>query len=257
MTTLATLPGFFRPHQSNFLIRLGRDFDGGYLIDSRDIDKTKALVSFGVNEDWSFEKQFSKKKRIPVFAYDATLNVRYLLRRAWRSLIRLNPLVMACSFHALFNYRIFFSGNRHHFQRYVGLDGVTGFITLSSVLDEVKQKSGVDSHVFMKVDIEGWEYRILDELIEHSHRFTGLAIELHDVDIHLDKLQDFIEHFPLKLVHVHANNYSPITRGGIPLAIECTFSSSESSAMPVSASLPHPLDMPNKRNRDEVALSFR
>ncbi len=255
--TPAFLPVCFRPLLSNSIIRLGRDFDGGYLIDQRDVEKSKALVSFGVNEDWSFEKQFSKGRDLPVFAYDATLNIRYLVRRAWRSLIRLNPIAIARSFHALLDYPIFFRGKRHHYRRYVGLDGVRGFTTLSSVLAEVKQQSGIESGIFMKIDIEGWEYRIFEELIEHGHRFTGLAIELHDVDIHLDKLERFIQRFPLKLIHVHANNYSPINGAGIPLAIECTFSASEPAIAAETVALPHPLDMPNKRNRAEVALSFR
>ncbi len=255
--TPAFLPACFRPLLSHSIIRLGRDFDGGYLLDQRDVQKSKALVSFGVNEDWSFEKEFCKGREIPVFAYDATLNVRYLVRRAWRSLIRLNPFAIARSFRALVDYPIFFSGNRRHNRRYIGLDGVPGFTTLSSVMAEVKQQSGIESDIFMKIDIEGWEYRIFEELIEHGHRFTGLAIELHDVDIHLDKLESFIQRFPLKLIHVHANNYSPINGAGIPLAIECTFSASEPSGGHEAVALPHPLDMPNKRNRAEVALSFR
>ncbi len=255
--TPAFLPACFRPLLSHSIIRLGRDFDGDYLLDQRDVQKSKALVSFGVNEDWSFEKEFCKGREIPVFAYDATLNVRYLVRRAWRSLIRLNPFAIARSFRALVDYPIFFSGNRRHNRRYIGLDGVPGFTTLSSVMAEVKQQSGIESDIFMKIDIEGWEYRIFEELIEHGHRFTGLAIELHDVDIHLDKLESFIQRFPLKLIHVHANNYSPINGAGIPLAIECTFSASEPSGGHEAVALPHPLDMPNKRNRAEVALSFR
>lgn len=253
----ATLPIFFRPFFSQTLIRIGRNHDGGYLIDQRDLANTRALVSFGINEDWSFEKEFCRGRELPIFAYDATLNVRYLVRRAWRSLIRLNPFLIARSFGALLDYPLFFSGSRHHYPNYVGLEGTSGFTTLTAVLNEVRQRTGIESGIFMKIDIEGWEYRILEELITHGHRFTGLAIELHDVDIHLERLEQFIRRFPLKLVHVHANNYSPITKQGIPLAIECTFSASEPATAPETAALPHLLDMPNKRKRPEIALSFQ
>lgn len=255
--TPAILPRFLNPSASDTLVRIGRDHDGGYLIDSRDIARSQALVSFGVNEDWSFEKQFCQGRDLPVFACDATLNWRYLVRRAWRSLMRLNPRAIYRSFSALLDYPVFFSGRRRHYRRYIGLDKVSGYTKLTAVLDEVRQESGVESGIFLKIDIEGWEYRIFDELIKHGHRFTGLAIELHDVDLHLDKLAQFIEQFPLNLVHVHANNYAPIDDEGIPLAIECTFSMSTPTGGPEAVRLPHPLDQPNKRNRAEIALSFR
>ena len=101
-----------------------------------------------------------------------------------------------------------------------------------------------------------YEYRILDELIEHGGRFSALAIEFHDIDIHLAALERFISRFPLKLVHVHANNHALINGSRTPLVIECTFSASQPTGEPGTATLPHPLDMPNKRNRAEIAIRF-
>ncbi len=256
MITKATLPEAFRPLHSEFLVRLGRDNDGGYLIDSRDLVRSSALISFGVNEDWSFERQFFKSRQLPVFAYDATLNFRYLFRRAWRSFVRLNPIAMIRSFSALVDYPIFFSGMRKHYRQYIGLESVSGYGSLSSVLAQVRAQSGIEAGIFLKIDIEGWEYRIFEELIKHGDKFSGLAIELHDVDIHIERLVDFIRRFPLRLVHVHANNYAPINAAGVPLAIECTFSASCDEENRKVVSLPHALDMPNKRNRQEIALSF-
>ena len=47
----AVLPAFFRPQKVPNLVRLGRDFDGGYLIDSRCIGDANCLVSIGINDD--------------------------------------------------------------------------------------------------------------------------------------------------------------------------------------------------------------
>jgi hypothetical protein len=250
----AILPKFLKPQQSDRLIRIGRNFDGGYLIDERDLDKTRLLISLGVNEDWSFEKQFTARHRIPLYAYDATLNLKYLVRRAWRSILRLNPIYIARSLSALLDYPIFFSGRNKHIPKYVGLR-TAGYTTLTAVIEEVTKATDVDNGIFLKIDIEGWEYRLLDEVVAIADKVTGLAIELHDVDLHLDKLEKFIEAFPLKLVHLHVNNYSPINANSIPLAIECTFTSSPASER-TETKLPHPLDMPNKRNREEYMTAF-
>jgi hypothetical protein len=48
---------------------------------------------------------------------------------------------------------------------------------------------------------------MLDELIDNASLITGLAIEFHDVDLHMDRLQDFVSRFPLRLVHTHCNNF--------------------------------------------------
>ena len=71
--TPAVLPAFFRPWSSASLIRLGQDYDGGYLIDERDVAASTALLSFGLNDDWSFERDFLRLRPVPLQAYDATL----------------------------------------------------------------------------------------------------------------------------------------------------------------------------------------
>ena len=72
----------------------------------------------------------------------------------------------------------------------------------------------------------------------------------------MSALERFISRFPLKLVHVHANNHALINGSRTPLVIECTFSASQPTGEPGTATLPHPLDMPNKRNRAEIAIRF-
>ena len=54
------LPKIFRPFECLQLIRLGKDNDGGYIVNKHDVDKTDLLISFGIGNDWSFEKVFLK-----------------------------------------------------------------------------------------------------------------------------------------------------------------------------------------------------
>jgi hypothetical protein len=254
--TPAVLPAFFRPWSSASLIRLGQDYDGGYLIDERDVAASTALLSFGINDDWSFERDFLRRRPVPLQAYDATLTPRYLVKRLWRSLKRLKPHEITGSLHSLVDFPQFFSGNRRHFRKYVGLDGVAGYVSFASVMRTLDESLQGQSGIFVKIDIEGSEYRILDDLLEHAARFSALAIEFHDVDIHLATLERFISRFPLKLVHVHANNHALINGSRTPLVIECTFSASQPDGEPGTAMLPHALDMPNKRNRAEIEITF-
>ena len=56
------LPSFLKPYHTNFsnLIRIGRKSDGGYVIDRRVIKKTSAIITCGLEAEWSFEKEFQK-----------------------------------------------------------------------------------------------------------------------------------------------------------------------------------------------------
>ena len=55
-------------------------------------------------------------------------------------------------------------------------------------------------------------------------KIEGLAIEFHDVDINVEKVLNFIDKFDLKLVHIHANNWSTHGLNNIPSSIELSFS---------------------------------
>ena len=54
----------------------------------------------------------------------------------------------------------------------------------------------------MKVDIEGGEYNVLDQIIKYQNNLTGLAIEFHNCDLMLEEIRLFIKTFDLDLVHL-------------------------------------------------------
>lgn len=250
------LPSFLKPYQCDTLDRVGRDFDGGYLINNLDIIKSKALISFGISDDWSFEKELLKKNDMPLYAYDATLNTRFLVQKVVKFFFRLKPIRTCQSLIKLFNYFYFFRNNKLHFRKYVGLANNPRFVTLDFVLNKIKSERGLIKDLFLKIDIEGWEYRVLHEIIENHESFSALAIEFHDVDIHLDKIEKFILDFPLKLIHVHANNSASINGSNCPLVIECTFSANSVSVFKTTIQYPHSLDMPNDAKKEEYQIEF-
>ena len=52
---------------------------------------------------------------------------------------------------------------------------------------------------------------------------TGLVIEFHDVDLHQEKILEFINNFNLELTHIHPNNFGLKDDNGDPKVIEMTF----------------------------------
>ena len=54
------LNNIFKPNHSYELIRVGSHNDGGYLVEKNSHEKSDYLIGVGINDDWSFEKNFGK-----------------------------------------------------------------------------------------------------------------------------------------------------------------------------------------------------
>jgi hypothetical protein len=248
----ARLPNFFSFKSASDLVRIGRDYDGGYLVSQSDVDKSDLLIGLGISDDWSFEEDFTKIKDVEVYAYDASISQNGFLKSFIKSLLKINqPKFVLQKLNVLLSYRRFFSkSNRHHHvEKFVGLNsGNHNHCTLASILSDITSQN-----IFMKIDVEGSEYRFLDTIISNQSRISGLVLELHDCDLHLEKISNFIDKFDLKLVHIHANNYGQIRLDdGLPLVIEVTFS--RYCKIQNEPSLPHHLDTPNSRYKDEIKV---
>ena len=55
------------PVKNEKLKRMGRNSDGGYVIDENISNNCKTLISFGLGNDWSFEKDYIKQNKHPIF----------------------------------------------------------------------------------------------------------------------------------------------------------------------------------------------
>ena len=244
------LPNFFTIHQAKDLVRIGRNNDGGYLVSQSDIKKSDLLIGFGICDDWSFEEDFALLNDVEVVAYDASVNMRFWFKRAIVETIK-KPL----SFYALrkyLSYVKFFKGKHKHEKKFIGLNSSEAIhCTFVEVLNE---NSG--QNIFFKIDIEGSEYRFLEDIIAFEDRISGMVIELHDVDIHLSKIEKFIKNFSLPLVHIHANNCSPVrAEDNLPLVLELTFS--KYCDVTKEFQSPHDLDMPNNKKYPEYEITIK
>ena len=248
------LPEAFKPDALYDLIRLGRDHDGGYLVERKSVQEAGALVSFGISDDWSFERSFLNCNTVPLEAYDHTTTPFLFLYKVWRLLgsiliFKKPPWLLFNAFWAPFDYYLFFRKNRIHHRLRVG-GGVRNSVSLRTVMSEIQSRP-----VFLKIDIEGSEYEVLDDLIAHSDQCCGLAIEFHDMHLHRDEILSFLGEYPLTLVHIHGNNCGKVDSSGDPCVCEFTFARNPDilGNMPM---LPHQLDQANTSRKEDLLLRF-
>ena len=261
------LAKFLCPKFKTELIRIGGKNDGGYVIPRLSLEKTDTLYSFGLGDDWSFEEQFKKKSGAKVICFDHSVTLIYWLKRFIKDLIELFLLRSDIKekfkrFFSFFYYKFFFNNSEKiHVKSFFG--------TIGQIMPDMKNVEIIDMNLilkkweskncFMKVDIEGNEYRVLGQITEHQAKLSGLVIEFHNCDLMLEKIKLFIEKFDLDLVHIHVNNFGIITKDGFPTVIELTFSPRKFNSKREENESNFPaqsLDQPNNKNEEDIRISF-
>ena len=236
----------FRPDANYELVRVGRFNDGGYLVGKNSINTTEYLISMGLDLDWSFEENFKKKNdKINIICFDDNLDKKFILKKI---IIQIILIIFNRNLKYLFSL-------------------IKNFINFNFFIRKVKyQKKRINygdilkiqnniNNLFFKIDIEGSEYRILDELIKIKDKITGIIIEFHDVDLHVTKIENFINNIGLKLIHIHPNNFGGLDRFGNPNLIELTFEK-KPILLNETNILPHKHDMKNNPHSDDINLIF-
>ena len=245
------LPSNFKPQGEYNLLRIGGDNDGGYLVESKSIEQTAALISMGIGKNWRFEEDFITHKDIVVNAYDHSVRgffwPKFFIKRFLSVLIgRLKVPYNAVETYKKF--MRFFRDKAVLFYEKIGTEE-EGYTNLKKTLERINKKP-----IFLKIDIEGYEYRILDEIKLNSDLLSGMVIEFHKISDHIDEIRNFINNFELKLIHVHPNN-NRVDDQGNPRAIEMSFARDPEKLSEKSV-LPHPLDQLNVPRKEAVSLRF-
>jgi len=260
-------PNFLKPYYINKdqLVRVGSIDDGGYVVPLLNIKNSEILISMGISDNWDFEKDFSKISNAKILAYDDSINSIYWINRFKKDLVKFLKLKIfkPRKLYKMFQYIdfvFFFKKNKKNkfFLKRVGND--KNSINFEEIFNEIKD----NNKVFLKIDIEGSEYEILDQIVAIKKKIQGIVIEFHKVTSNLDKIKNFLTAIDddLKLVHIHANNYSLKEFDQFPDAIELTISNinklsnkadrtRESHEYPLKG-----LDFPNSKRSQEIEIIF-
>jgi len=250
------LPKELRPKGLFNLIRLGRDNDGGYLICKNSVENSNCLISFGIKDDFSFEERFKAMNNSKIHAYDPTVTYKTFLKQIIRSLMGFNLNSFFINILNYFKFKKFFDNKENFFfRKKIGKGGniIYPYISIDDVIKLANNEK--NSKFFFKIDIEGSEYSILDDLVKYSDIISGAAIEFHQCDLHMERIVKFLKNFNLILVHTHPNNWEVNGINNVPSVLELTFSSNP-ELISNDVSFPHQLDQKNNPNVEDVELIF-
>ena len=209
------------------LRRVGSKNDGGYVIPVEPTLQTNLLVSLGYGYNHEFEKalinQFSNIKK--AYLFDGSASFLFVCRQALGNLIlfifkKKNSLRV--SFENLIDYVKLWSNRRLKFYSiYIG--NSEGYLQYSEISNFVEFST--DREIFLKIDIEGGEYEILDDILLQSDKIVVLIIEFHNIVKMTDAFNELL--FRIKsvfhLLNVNINNNSILSASSYPSVVELTF----------------------------------
>lgn len=249
---------FLKPQINVKLVRFGNNWDGGYLIPACIVDRTEYLISFGVGYDWSFEKDFkAANKNLRVFCYDHTVTRRFWYKYTIIAFFDfIKNLRQKKKILKYFEYKNFFN-NRDvfHYKK-----KVTAQESDNSKEISLKTLSKINKYIFLKIDIDNDEWRIIHQL-KYFKKLLGLVIELHNIDLHFKLLRNFLKkNNNLKIAYIHANNMGGISINKDPLVIELTLLNTNlSKNYQIGKNKlykKHKLDFKNDKFRKDINIRF-
>jgi hypothetical protein len=238
MTKKVILPAdlqWLMPVQISDLIRIGRSQDGGYIVPESIVRQADGLLSLGLGDDWSFDQHWHDfHPTQPIHMYDGNPT------GDWNNALKTQ-------------YQKFWVGDCVHYQENIGPEN------LALAVKRLNCKN-----IFIKMDIEGAEYPLLDTILSLRDNFIGIVLEMHDCNGLREKFKQAVLKIQqyYTIVHFHGNNYAGDTLNNQPAlltdAMELTLVRKDLCVN----NKPRPrvfltdLDFPNCVNFEDIEYSF-
>lgn len=209
-------------------IRVGKDFDGGYVICDIPNVNYDLLLGCGVDVDISFESQFCNKyKNALCYLYDGSVNDIYLDNK-----------------------------NMTFFKKYINNFNDENNTNLHEIIDKF-------NNIFLKMDIEGYEIPWIKSLSDEKlNKISQIVMEFHFPfeDYKKDVFEKLNKYFIM--IHFHANNCCGVRNHNgiiIPNVFECTYLNRKffNNNYELNTDIiPSALDMKNVYEHDEIYIDY-
>ena len=217
---------YILPFKTNDLVRFGNRKDGGYVISKKALKNVNFMLSFGMSNNWSLEENFLRfNSKNEVHIYDHTVGYKYFFFNFLKSIKRIfylksNLKNIFIKYTELIGYHKIINNKRFkHLQIKVSNKNFYKEENLKIIFSKIKNKK-----ILLSIDIEGDEYKILNNLPKYSKSIHLLIIEFHFLNKKKSSLKKILSNLKKKfdIIHIHGNNYTSFCEDGLPITLEIT-----------------------------------
>lgn len=256
---------FLTPLNCENYIRLGNKCDGGYVVPADISKKTDILISFGYGYDPSFEYDYIKYTENKVQIYDYSCSFLLLFKSFLKVLKRFITFRkkfkdVLNSYQNLKKHFCFVKNKKINFQKKkvspINAFSLKNNITVDKIFKNLNYKN-----VFLKCDIEGSEYLIIDDILNYHSKIDVITIEFHwvekNLEIFIESIKKILNYY--SIVHIHGNNHNPLIDSlNIPDVPEITFVNNKLiKKKKFIKNFPRlNLDYPNNKNYNDLYFHF-
>ena len=201
--------GINLPH----VIRIGAVRDGGYFVTKRLVEEADFLISGGISYNVAFEKDFWDINRTAkLIMIDGSFNFfTYIARPFYWMLFKRSFLMKIGGLIDM----LYLKKKATFLKKYLGAD-----FSMKQIFNLHIES---DNTGYLKLDIEGAEYALLDDIISYKDRLTGCAIEFHNVPNHIEEINSFLLRLQMTVIGFCINETGKLNAAGIPNVIELCF----------------------------------
>ena len=254
-------------------IRIGKSNDGGYVICELP-DTYDLFISGGISNDISFEVNFLTKysndsnPNLKCYAFDGTISNLPIINNTNNSTDTIKSKII------YINKNLGYENTNTESTE--STESYTDTIKVTNLYEYMKEYN----NIFMKIDIEGHEFRLLPSIIENNNmdKIKQLVIEIHtpgDIQMfpeYFKGLSDIKNENMFKLlnninkthtlVHFHANNgcnKQIIDNIEVPHVFECTYIRNDyyiTEKIVNTIPLPISIDMKNIPEKEDFYINY-
>lgn len=222
-----------------------------------------------MGDNWKFENELVKVGQVKSYiVFDHTQNLFCYFKEILNRLKFHNfnvDLLLGRIIVTLRYLKDFVFLRKQHIKKKISRNGCSLDLALSCNeinVPEIFQSyiSTKNQKIILKIDIEGSEYEIIEQLMQFSNQIILLIIEFHDI---VDKPKEFKKLLDLikseySLIHTHINNNGIMSKYEIPEVCEFTFYSKKEfrGNLRVNKIPLEKLDQPNNKNRIDFQIEF-
>ena len=224
---------FLVPRETNDLTRLGSQFDGGYIVPKNLTKNTDTLISFGYGYDYSFEIDYIDFTNNNIYVYDYSCSTYDLIKHLFKNfkrflLFRRKFEDVKYVYFKLINHLKFINNKKISFikKKVVSNSEINSKLSSDEVtIDKIFNQKNF-SKTILKCDIEGEEYKIIDNILDHHKKIDVIVMEFHWLNKNLvifeKNVKKILKYFTI--VHIHGNNNNSLIENlNFPEVPEITF----------------------------------